>query len=269
MNIEVILAAVYGLVLGSFLHVCIFRFVYELALTKPARSFCPRCMNPIAWYDNIPVFSFLLLGAQCRRCGVKIAWRYPLVEIATGAAFAFAIARHGATPEGFKLCLYAFLTIGCIFADIEERILPDEFTLGGMAAGLTLACMFPLPEPRILPLLLWSTGLPVTFVNLLEAALGAAVPTGIMWLIGTLMTRWKGRDALGLGDVKMVAMMGAFYGLGATLVAVSIGSVLGLVVGLPYILYTRNNYRTYEIPYGSFLGAAALIQQFFLSQRAS
>jgi len=264
MTIEVILAAIYGLVLGSFLNVCIFRFVYELALTKPARSFCPRCMNPVAWYDNIPVLSYLLLGGKCRRCRTAIAWRYPLVEVATSAAFAAAIAIYGATPAGFKLCFYAFLMIGCIFSDIEERILPDEFTLGGMAAGLTMACLLPLPEPRILPLVLWNSGLPGPFVNLLEAALGAGLPTGLMWMVGLLMTRWKAREALGLGDVKMVAMMGAFYGLGPTLVAVAIGSVLGLVIGLPYILLTRNDYRTYEIPYGSFLGGAALIQQFLL-----
>jgi leader peptidase (prepilin peptidase) / N-methyltransferase len=264
MQIEVILAAVYGLVLGSFLNVCIYRFVYELALTKPARSMCPRCMTPIAWSDNIPVLSYLLLGGKCRQCRSAIAWRYPMVEILTSVAFAAAIVHHGATPEGYKLCLYSFLMIGCIFSDLEDRILPDEFTLGGMAIGLTLACIWALPEPKILPLVLWSFGLPRPFLNLLEAGLGAALPTGIMYVVGVVMSRLKGRDALGFGDVKMVAMMGAFYGLGPTLVAVAIGSVLGLVIGLPYILLSRNNYRTYEIPYGSFLGAAALIQQYLL-----
>lgn len=264
MTIETILAAVYGLVLGSFLNVCLYRFTFELALTKPARSFCPSCLNPIAWYDNLPVLSYLLLGRKCRRCGEPISWRYPLVEAMTSLAFAAAIARYGVTPEGLKLCLYSFLLIGCMFADIEWRILPDEFTWVGMFVGLTLACVIPLPEPRLMPLLLFRTGWPVEFTNLLEAALGAGLPTGIMWLVGVVASKVLQRDALGLGDVKMVAMMGAFYGLGSTLVAVSLGSLLGLVLGVPYLLFTGQKVRGYEMPYGTFLALGALVQQFIL-----
>jgi leader peptidase (prepilin peptidase) / N-methyltransferase len=263
MTIEVILAAVYGLVLGSFLNVCVYRFTWEIPLTKPARSFCTSCLNPLAWYDNLPVLSYLLLGRKCRRCHQPIAWRYPLAELFTGIAFAVAIARYGVTPEGLKLCLYSWLLIGCLFADLEWRILPDEFTWVGMFVGLTLACVIPLPEPRLLPLLLFRTGWPLEFTNLLESALGAGLPTGIMWLVGLVTSKIMQRDALGLGDVKMVAMMGAFYGLGPTLVAVSLGSVFGLLC-VPYLWATGQKVRGYEMPYGTFLALGALTQQFLL-----
>ena len=264
MNLEIVLAAIYGLVLGSFLNVCVYRMPLDLAIWKPARSFCPKCLGTIAWYDNIPVLSFLLLGAKCRRCGSKISWRYPAVELLTALAFAWAIAKHGATGEGYKLCGYAFLMIGCMFSDLEERILPDEFTLGGTWIGLALACVVALPQPLILPILLWQAKLPPMFVNLLESALGAALPTFIFWLVGEVYLRMRGREGLGFGDVKMVAMMGAFYGLGPALIGIAIGSVIASVAGVIFITLKRKDASSYELPFGTFLGLGGLIQQFLL-----
>lgn len=264
MTIEVILAALYGLVLGSFLNVCIYRMPLDLAIWKPARSFCPRCLGTIAWYDNLPVLSYLLLGGKCRRCAAKISWRYPVVELFTAMLFAGAIAKYGATADGYKLCAYAFLMVGCMFADLEERILPDEFTLGGTWVGLGLACLIALPKPMILPLLLWQSKLPVMFVNLLEAMLGAALPTFIFWVVGELYLRFRGREGLGFGDVKMVAMMGAFYGLGPSLVGIAIGSVFASVFGVIYIKLRKEDARSYELPFGTFLGLGGLVQEFLL-----
>ena len=264
LNPEVILAAIYGLVLGSFLNVCVYRMPLDLAIWKPTRSFCPRCLGTIAWYDNIPLVSYLLLGGKCRRCGARISWRYPAVEFLTAAAFAGAIARHGATGDGYKLCLYAFLLIGCIFADLEERILPDEFTLGGTWVGLGLACLLLLPEPRILPIILWQSALPPMFVNLLEAGLGAGLPTFVFWAVGEIFMRLRGKEGLGFGDVKMVAMMGAFYGLGPALVAIAIGSVMASVFGLAFIKIKKKDAGSYELPFGTFLGLGGLIQQYLL-----
>lgn len=264
MTLEVILAAIYGLVLGSFLNVCVYRMPLDLAIWKPARSFCPRCLGTIAWYDNIPVLSFLVLGGKCRRCGSKISWRYPAVELLTAVFFAWAIFKHGATGEGYKLCAYAFLMIGCMFADLEERILPDEFTLGGMWLGLGWACLLELPKPMILPILLWQSKLPAMFVNLLEAGLGAALPTFVFWLVGEIYMRVRGREGLGFGDVKMVAMMGAFYGLGPALIGIAIGSVFASVFGLIFIKLKKEDASSYELPFGTFLGLGGLVQQFLL-----
>ena len=265
MNPEVILAAIYGLVLGSFLNVCVYRMTLDLAIWKPARSFCPKCLGTIAWYDNIPVLSYLLLGGKCRRCRERISWRYPVVELLTAITFAAAIAKHGATGEGYKLCTYAFLMIGCMFADIEQRILPDEFTLGGTWVGLALACVLMLPDPRILPIILWQAKLPPLFLNLLESALGAALPTFIFWVVGELYLRLRGREGLGFGDVKMVALMGAFYGLGPSLVGIAIGSVIASVFGVIFIKLKNKDASSYELPFGTFLGLGGLIQQFILS----
>jgi len=260
---EVYIAALFGLILGSFLNVCIYRLPLDLALTKPSRSFCPKCLGQIAWYDNVPLVSWLLLGRQCRRCQAPIPWRYPLVELLTALAFGAAVAKFGPGLEAFKLCFYAFLMIGCIFSDFEQFILPDEFTLGGIAAGLTFACLLPLPDPKLVPLILWNT-FPLPFLNFLEAAAGAAVPPLLIWTLGAIMSRVLGRDALGFGDVKMVATMGAFYGLIPTLSTVLIGSLLGSLIGGTFIWILGRDRRNFELPFGSFLGAAALIHQYWL-----
>jgi leader peptidase (prepilin peptidase)/N-methyltransferase len=260
---EVWIAALFGLILGSFLNVCIYRLPLDLALAKPSRSFCPACLGQIPWYDNIPLLSWLMLGRKCRRCRSAISWRYPAVEALTAIAFALAIAKHGATLEGCKLCLFAFLMIGCIFTDLEQMILPDEFTFGGIAAGLTLACLHPLPEPKLLPVIFWKT-FPGQFTNLLEAAAAAALPPFLIWAMGEIMTRVLGRDALGFGDVKMVSAIGAFYGLIPTLSTVLIGSLLGSAAGAVFIWILKRDRRTFELPFGSFLGSAALAVQYWL-----
>lgn len=260
MTPEIWIAALFGLVLGSFLNVCVYRLPYDLSVLKPARSFCPRCLAQVAWYDNIPLLSWLLLGAKCRRCRQRISWQYPAVELLTALAFASAIWRLGPTMAGLKLCLYGFLLIGCIFTDLRERILPDEFTLGGTYLGLMLACLVQLPDPRMLSLFLppqW----PDLFRNFVEAAGSAAIPALLMYGVGELYLRIRGREGLGFGDVKMVAMMGAFYGLGSTLVAVMFGSILGSIIGLGAVMGRKEDAGTYELPFGTFLGVAALLQQ--------
>src|SRR4029077_9090137 len=126
--IEAALAFLFGLLIGSFLNVCIYRLPRDLSVVRP-RSHCPYCEHMIAGYDNIPLFSFLILRGKCRHCGAKIPWRYPLVELCTGVLFALVVAALGLTLPALKYCIYGAILIDLIATDLEERILPDEFTL--------------------------------------------------------------------------------------------------------------------------------------------
>jgi leader peptidase (prepilin peptidase)/N-methyltransferase len=166
----------------------------------------------------------------------------------------------GVTAQGFKFCLYAALLVGLIFTDIEERILPDEFTLGGAVLGLILAWFVPL-QPDLIALLLGLSGNSPDprVASLIEAVVGAIVPSVTIWLVGVLYQVIRKREGLGFGDVKMLAFMGSFLGLRLSLLVFFVGSILGAVSGLAYILITRKDMSTYELPLGTFLGIAGLL----------
>src|ERR1039458_9901222 len=140
-----ILAFLFGLLIGSFLNVCIYRWPRDLSVVRP-RSHCPSCEKTIAWYDNIPLLSYALLGGRCRHCRARISPRYPVVELLTGALFFVFVWRLGPSLAAVKFCLLSALLVGLTFSDLEARILPDEFTLGGMAAGLVLAWFVPVND---------------------------------------------------------------------------------------------------------------------------
>jgi leader peptidase (prepilin peptidase)/N-methyltransferase len=254
--LEILLAVLAGLLIGSFLNVCIFRLPRDLSVVQP-RSFCPGCEKTIAWYDNIPVLSYLLLRTRCRHCGERIPVRYPIVELATGAAFGLSVAAFGLSPHALKYCLFSAILVALIATDIETQILPDEFTLGGTALGLVIAIFVPFP-PGLLQLLMPRTVSP-RWISLGEAALGAFVASGVIWLIGFIFEKVRHREGMGLGDVKMIAMIGAFLGLQATLLTLIVASLLGSAFGLIYAAARRKDWRTHELPFGSFLGAAALL----------
>lgn len=262
--IEAALAFLFGLLIGSFLNVCIHRLPQDLSVVRP-RSRCPACAHQIAWYDNVPLLSYLLLGGRCRHCGCRISWRYPLVELLTAGLFAGAVALHGPTADAAKLCLFSALQVGLVFSDLEELILPDEFTLGGLAAGLVLALFIPI-EDSTAGVLLWLAGVPAgpRVQSLAEAALGAALPAGFLWLGGWLFEKIRHKEGLGFGDVKLVAMIGAFLGLRGALLTILTGSVLGSVVGLLFIKLTGKDAATYQLPFGTFLGIAAILVAFTL-----
>jgi leader peptidase (prepilin peptidase)/N-methyltransferase len=136
---EAILAGAFGLLIGSFLNVCIYRMPRDISVLRPARSFCPECEKQIAWYDNIPVISWIVLGGKCRACGTRIPLRYPLVELTTGLVYFFGVWYWGATPAAAKFLLFFTALIALVATDLEDRILPDEFTLGGTVAGIVVA----------------------------------------------------------------------------------------------------------------------------------
>jgi leader peptidase (prepilin peptidase) / N-methyltransferase len=257
-TLEVVFAFMAGLIIGSFLNVCIYRMPRDLSVVRP-RSFCPACEHPIAWYDNIPLLSYFLLRRRCRHCGQAIPVRYVIVEALTGLLFLIIVLALGATAGAAKLCLLVALLVGLTFADIEERILPDEFTLGGTLAGLALAWFVPIVD-GIAHVALPAAGIrwSARWVSVAESALGAALPMTLLWLAGFVYQKIRHKEGLGLGDVKMVAMIGAFLGLYPTLLTLILGSVAGSVIGFAYIHATKKDASSYELPLGAFLGAAGI-----------
>ena len=255
---EALLAGLFGLLIGSFLNVCIYRMPRDLSVVRP-RSHCPSCQQTIAWHDNIPVVSYMLLRGRCRACGAGIPMRYPLVELVTGACFGVAVWVLGPTLMAAKLCVFSAILIALFFSDLEERILPDEFTLGGTVAGILLAAFIPLagigrmflPEAN------------AALVSVVESAFAAGFSALTLWGVGALYQKLRHREGLGLGDVKMVAMIGAFLGLNGVLLTLMAGSMLGAAVGLVYISISRKDASTYELPFGSFLAVAALLVAFY------
>jgi leader peptidase (prepilin peptidase)/N-methyltransferase len=254
--IEIILAFLAGLLIGSFLNVCVFRLPRDLSVVQP-RSFCPGCEKTIAWYDNIPLVSYIILRGRCRHCAERIPLRYPLVELATALAFALCTAAFGGfTLVAAKFAIFAAILITLIATDLEERILPDEFTLGGIGLGIVLAAFIPM-EPGFAYILL-GPYLGPAGRSIGEAVVGAGVSSGLIWMMAWLYERIRHREGMGLGDVKMIGMIGAFLGLPCALLTLIVGALLGGVGGLIFVFATRKNASTYELPFGSFLGLAAL-----------
>ncbi len=248
-----IAAALFGLLFGSFLNVCIYRVPRDMSVVAP-RSFCPECGSAIAWYDNVPVLSYALLRARCRHCGRAIGIRYPLVETTTCVLFVAVALEYGATLAAAKWIVFEALMVVLFWTDLEERILPDEWTIGGAAAGLILA-IFVMVSGTLGDLLLPHSK--QVWESLFNAAIGAIFLAGPIWLIGALYKRVRKREGLGLGDVKLLVLIGVFLGLENGLLALLAGAVAGSVIGLAYVLLTRKDLSTYELPFGSFLCAGA------------
>jgi leader peptidase (prepilin peptidase)/N-methyltransferase len=260
---EAILAFLFGLLIGSFLNVCIYRWPRDLSVVRP-RSHCPSCNQTIPWYDNIPLLSYALLGARCRRCRARIPIRYPMVELLTGLCFFYFVWTLGPALPALKMCVFAALLIALLFCDLEQRILPDELTLGGALAGLAFAVFVPTPDSTA-QTLSWLAGANLTGRAdwLAESVLGAVLPPAVLWLGGWLYEKVRHREGLGFGDVKFLAMVGAFLGLNGALLTLLLGSLAGSVLGYAYILTARKDPHTFELPFGTFLSAAALAVAIF------
>ena len=255
---EAILALLFGLLIGSFLNVCIYRWPRDLSVVRP-RSHCTSCDKTIAWYDNIPVVSFLLLSGRCRYCRERISWRYPVVELATGLLWFYWVYTRGLSPMAARMCIFSALMVGLTFSDLEERILPDEMTLGGVVMGLVFSWFVKIDDFSGLAIVtLMGIHPPENFDSTVESAMGTLVPAFFLWGGGWLYQKIRHREGLGLGDVKLIAMVGAFLGLRAALVTLILGSIAGSIIGLAYIKLTHKDSATYELPFGTFLGVAAL-----------
>lgn len=251
----VALSAVAGLLLGSFLNVCIYRIPRDLSIVAP-RSFCPECGIGIAWYDNVPLLSYVLLRRRCRGCARAIPARYPIVELTTAILFALVPSEYGWTLAALKWCVFEALLVALFWTDLEERILPDELTLGGTAAGLIFAIFVPVPSAAG-ALLLPSARIAVQ--SLLGAGIGAIFLVTPIWALGALYAWVRKREGLGLGDIKLLLLIGVFLGAERGLFAMLIGTVGGTIVGVAYVLARRRNPSTYELPFGSFLCVGAAL----------
>jgi leader peptidase (prepilin peptidase)/N-methyltransferase len=251
-----VLAFLAGLLIGSFLNVCVFRLPRDLSVVQP-RSFCPACEKQIGWYDNIPVASYVMLGGRCRQCKARIPLRYLMVELATALAFALCVIALGPTLAALKYAVFSAILITLLATDLEERILPDEFTLGGAVVGIVFAAVVPIDAGIVTYFL--SNALGLRMASIAEALVSAWVAGGSIWLVGWLYEKIRHREGMGFGDVKMIAMIGAFLGFQETLLTLILASVLGSVSGVAYVLITKKDMATYELPFGSFIGLAGLV----------
>ena len=220
-----------GAIIGSFANVCIHRLPRGESVVTP-RSRCPRCGTPIAGWDNVPVLSWLLLRGRCRACRVPISPRYPLVEALVGALFLAAVLRHGIGLPAFAGALLATAAVILAATDLESRILPDEVTLGVLVLGLLLAAGRDLRAVE-------TRGAEAFTGHLLPALVGAAFGAAVVWGVGAAYRRLRGAEGMGLGDVKMIAMIGAFVGPAGVLLTLFSASLVGTVLaGLPALLRT-------------------------------
>ena len=253
----------FGLAIGSFLNVCILRIPADKSIVRPASS-CPKCGRPIAPYDNIPVVSWLLLGGKCRSCKAKISAMYPAVELLTGLLFLACYYAFGLRLEALKWAAFAALLVVLTITDLRQRILPNEVNFFGLGLGLLLS-FFTSPVDGTA---LWIANRAFDFpppqpvLSFADALFGAAAGSGLLWLVAEGYFRLRGREGMGLGDVKMMAAVGAFLGLKRTLLTVLAGSLLGSIIGLALMTALKKG-RDYELPFGTFLGAGALLVLFF------
>lgn len=258
---------VLGLLVGSFLNVCISRLPKEdkaeRSIVKP-RSHCPKCKAPIVWYDNIPLLSYLLLDGKCRACKAKISAVYPTVELLTGMLFLACLIVFGVSLAALKWAVFCSLLVVLVFTDILDRILPDPVNFFGLVAGFLFAFFIEPTDGTAdwLARKLFAYPPPAPALSFFDALFGAALGSGLLWLVGEVYLKWRGREGMGFGDVKMMAMVGAFFGPQRTFLTILAGSLLGTILGLLFILVRRKG-SDYELPFGAFLGFAALLVVFF------
>jgi leader peptidase (prepilin peptidase)/N-methyltransferase len=231
-----VLVAIFGLMIGSFLNVCIGRIPAGESIVSPG-SRCPACRTPIAWYDNIPILGYILLGARCRRCHAVISARYPLIEGVTAIAFVLqALVIGDDIPLLVSRLILTALLIVLFGTDLDTQRLPDVLTLPGLALGILSSCFLP--------------------PGIIDSLIGAALGAGILLLIRWLWKRLKGVDGMGLGDVKMLAMIGAFLGWKQIWIVLFLSSFAGAIIGLSLSL-ARGRSMQSRLPFGTFLALAA------------
>lgn len=230
----VAIAAALGSTFGSFLNVCIYRLPREQSLVRPPSS-CPSCGHRIAWYDNVPVFGWLLLRGRCRRCRAPISVQYPLIEALVALLWGTAVGCYGLSWHAAAAAVLGTLLLGIAITDARHYIIPDEFTWGGLALGLALA-------------------LPVGLPAVGNALVGAVVGFTLLYAVAWAGEKVFKKEAMGGGDIKMMAMVGAFVGWQGVLLTIFGGALLGTLVFVPISLRTKK-----LVPFGIFLAAGAAV----------
>jgi len=277
----------FGIVIGSFLNVCISRIPEGVSIVSPG-SRCPRCLNPIKPYDNIPVFSWLILRGKCRNCGLPISPMYPLVEFATGLIFVLTYYEYGLSLLTLKWLIFSCLIIVLVVTDLRVRLLPDLINFPGLAMGLVFAFRVPISDTSA-GTLFYLLGFhnfhlqSDLFFNVMNAVLGALVGSMLLWGAAAVYKLVRKQEGMGMGDVKMMAMVGSFLGPRGAFLTILLGTLLGSVIGLLWIgiLYLVGWKRAvaeraakrglgsvsairlaiasqYQLPLGTFLGIGAL-----------
>ena len=282
-----------GLAFGSFLNVCIYRMPLGLSVVTP-RSACPGCKQPIAFYDNMPVLSWLILRGRCRRCKTRISPRYLMIELLTGLMFLACFWYFGLTLSTLKYCAFSFLLLGLIFTDAETKLLPDKLTLPGLALGLVFSLLVPVNDlaSQFLPGMVnlpFSGDISMRLLSLLDSLLGTALGASFIYGAGAAYLRWRGAEGMGFGDVKLMAMVGAFLGMKLTIFTIFTASLAGSMFGLGtvFVVWLKRTHRFmrhlanaqaarrrgwqsaqmvlrfYQMPFGVFLGSMAMVALFF------
>ncbi|RKY02618.1 prepilin peptidase [Candidatus Poribacteria bacterium] len=238
-----------GLAVGSFLNVCIYRIPIGLSIVKPSRSFCPSCGSTISWYDNIPLLSYLILRGRCRHCGARISPRYPAVELITGLLFSLLYLRFGLSVELPEYIVMGSILIAVSAIDIRHYIIPLKLTGPGMGIGLAFAAGLAIKSGDV--------------SVLIERLLGGAVGAGAIFAVGVIGSLIFKKEAMGLGDVELMGMIGLYLGLYPhVILVILLSAVLGSLVGLALIAAGRKGPKS-QIPYGPFLAGGALISAFY------
>jgi leader peptidase (prepilin peptidase)/N-methyltransferase len=230
-----------GLVAGSFLNVVIYRLPREKSVVRP-RSACPSCRSPIRWYENIPVLSYILLRGRCHSCGERISPRYPVVELFGGALAALAFYRYGASVHSLIAYVFLMALLAITLIDWEHRIIPDEISISFILIGIVWSFFRAGPGP-------W------------ESALGALVGGGFLYAVGFVYKLLRRTEGMGGGDVKLMAMIGAFLGIKLILPVIVIASFGGSIYGL-FLMHGRGGSKT-SVAFGSFLAPAAALCLFY------
>lgn len=236
-----VLVLVTGLVVGSFLNVCIHRLPRRESIAFPA-SHCPACGRSLAWFENVPVLAYVALGGRCRSCRAVIGLRYPLVELTTGALFVVHYSQLGLEPLLVPRLVLASAMVALFAIDLEHQLLPNAITLPGIVAGFVFSLFLP---PG------WSS-------SLLGILLGGAIP----WAIAEAWFRVRQEEAMGGGDIKMLAMIGAFLGWPLMLLTLVLASFLGSIVGLAVIAWGRGTMKSL-LPFGTFLAIATVVSSLY------
>ena len=273
-----------GTIVGSFLNVCITRIPEGLSIVSPG-SRCPRCQTPIKPYDNVPVLAWLWLRGKCRSCGLPISPMYPLIEVAMGLLFVGTFQEFGITQATIKWLFFTCLIVVLTLTDLRVRMLPDAVNWPGFAAGLMFSAVVPPDHGIVRPLaaLFLRLSVPPMLGGLADALLGAAFGSFLLWGMAAAYKLVRHREGMGMGDVKMMAMVGAFLGIRGTFLTLLLGSLLGSIIGVSVVLAKyllgwraalakRANRRglgsesslrwvianRYQLPLGTFLGIGAL-----------
>jgi leader peptidase (prepilin peptidase)/N-methyltransferase len=239
-----------GICIGSFLNVCIYRMGREQSVVNPP-SHCPNCKKPIRWKDNIPLLSFVLLRGRCRDCGQKISPRYFLVELLTGLFFLAVYRQFGLSQATFVYCVLISGLIVATFVDFDFQIIPDEISVGGIVAGLLFSFIFPFLQH-----------VPTHLLGLRQSLIGAVVGGGALWILGCLGDFLFKKESMGGGDIKLLAMIGAFLGWKLALLSLPLASVVGAIVGIIIKIRTKES----VIAFGPYLALGAVLGLFWGKQ---